>query len=156
MFAARRNDKVAGRTKILDVSIRTRNGLSQSGAPSGRKCAIDALGALENVDRIILNHKGNPNVSVKIRCLEVLNIYGIRPIRLIIMISVNRVDTINLIPLRLNMYVRLSCDIMTDLIAYRVIISRDGFIQKYEFIDIIIKIFIKIKMFVDGRYVLKT
>lgn len=37
MFAASRNDKVSGRTVILVVSIRTRNGFNQSGAPSGRK-----------------------------------------------------------------------------------------------------------------------
>jgi len=37
MLAASRNDSVAGRTIILVVSISTRNGFSQSGAPSGRK-----------------------------------------------------------------------------------------------------------------------
>jgi len=37
ILAARRNDKVIGRTVTLVVSIRTRKGLSQSGAPSGRK-----------------------------------------------------------------------------------------------------------------------
>ena len=37
MLAASRNDRVRGRTRILDVSIRTRNGFSQSGAPSGRR-----------------------------------------------------------------------------------------------------------------------
>jgi len=37
MLAASRNDSVIGRTMILVVSIITRNGFSQSGAPSGRK-----------------------------------------------------------------------------------------------------------------------
>jgi hypothetical protein len=37
IFAASRKDRVSGRTKILVVSIITKNGLSQSGAPSGRK-----------------------------------------------------------------------------------------------------------------------
>jgi len=37
IFAANRNDRVNGRTIILVVSIRTRNGFNQSGAPSGRK-----------------------------------------------------------------------------------------------------------------------
>lgn len=37
IFAASRNDRVNGRTITLVVSISTRNGLSQSGAPSGRK-----------------------------------------------------------------------------------------------------------------------
>jgi len=73
ILAARRNDRVAGRTIILVVSIKTRNGLSQSGAPSGRKWATDALGDLEKDDIIILIHRGRPSVKVKIRCLEVLN-----------------------------------------------------------------------------------
>jgi hypothetical protein len=37
MLAARRNDRVIGRTVTLVVSISTKNGLSQSGAPSGKK-----------------------------------------------------------------------------------------------------------------------
>lgn len=74
IFAAKRNDRVTGRTIILVVSIRTRNGLSQSGAPSGRMWATDAFGDLVNEDKIILSHNGNPKVNVKIRCLEVLNI----------------------------------------------------------------------------------
>jgi hypothetical protein len=37
MLAASRNDSVIGRTKILVVSIITRNGFNHSGAPSGKK-----------------------------------------------------------------------------------------------------------------------
>jgi hypothetical protein len=37
MFAASRKDRVIGRTRILVVSISTKNGFSHSGAPSGRK-----------------------------------------------------------------------------------------------------------------------
>lgn len=44
ILAASRNDSVIGRTKILVVSIMTRNGFSHSGAPSGKKCATDFLG----------------------------------------------------------------------------------------------------------------
>ena len=36
MLAASRNDRVIGRTRILVVSIRTRNGFSHEGAPPGR------------------------------------------------------------------------------------------------------------------------
>ncbi len=67
MLAARRNDRVRGRTINLVVSMSTRNGFSQSGAPSGRKWAIEAIGALLIEDIIILSHRGNPYVSVKIR-----------------------------------------------------------------------------------------
>lgn len=41
MFAASRKDRVIERTVTLVVSINTRKGLSQSGAPSGRRWAID-------------------------------------------------------------------------------------------------------------------
>lgn len=43
MFAANRNDRVIGRTVILVVSIIIRAGLSQVGAPSGRKWATNCL-----------------------------------------------------------------------------------------------------------------
>lgn len=44
MFAASRKDRVIGRTRILVVSIITKNGFSHSGAPSGRKWATDFFG----------------------------------------------------------------------------------------------------------------
>lgn len=71
MLAASRNDRVIGRTVTLVDSIRTRNGFSQSGAPSGRKWAIDFLIDLKKLDIIIANQKGNPKISVKIKCLDV-------------------------------------------------------------------------------------
>ena len=45
MFAASRKDKVIKRTEILIVSIITRKGLSQSGAPLGNKPAANDFGA---------------------------------------------------------------------------------------------------------------
>jgi hypothetical protein len=67
MFAANRNERVSGRTKILDDSINTRNGFNQSGAPSGRKWATDALGLNENLEMMRLNHRGNPKDRVIIK-----------------------------------------------------------------------------------------
>jgi len=72
ILAASRNDRVRGRTVTLVVSINTRNGLSQSGAPSGKKCAIDFLIDLKNLDIIIASQSGSPKIKVKIRCLDVL------------------------------------------------------------------------------------
>lgn len=40
ILAARRNLKVIGRTEILVVSIRTKNGFNHLGAPPGRREAI--------------------------------------------------------------------------------------------------------------------
>lgn len=72
ILAANRNERVMGRTVTLVVSINTRNGLSQSGAPSGRKWAIDILRDLKNLDIIIDSHRGRPKIKVKIRWLDVL------------------------------------------------------------------------------------
>ena len=80
MFAANRKERVIGRTIILDDSIKTKNGLSQFGAPSGRKCAIVAFGIFEILDRINISHIGNPILSVNSRCLVILNVYGNSPI----------------------------------------------------------------------------
>ena len=67
IFAANRKDKVIGRTVILVVSINTKNGFSQSGAPSGRKWAIDFFKDLINLDIIIESHSGRPKINVKIK-----------------------------------------------------------------------------------------
>ena len=67
MFAANRNDRVIGRTSVLIVSIRTRNGFSHVGAPSGRKWAIVALGLKDVLDIIKPSHRGRPRIKVIIR-----------------------------------------------------------------------------------------
>lgn len=74
MFAASRNERVRGRTIILVVSINTKKGFSQSGAPSGRKCAIAFFGLKRKLEVINLSHRGNPKDSVMIRCLDSLNL----------------------------------------------------------------------------------
>jgi hypothetical protein len=108
ILAASRNDRVRGRTKMLVVSISTRKGLSQSGAPSGRKWAIDFIGLLVKVDKIILIHRGRPNLRVKMRCLDMLKMYGISPMRLMIIMIENK-DEINVLrPLRLTDWVRIN------------------------------------------------
>ncbi len=113
MLAASRNDSVIGRTRILVVSIITRNGFSHSGAPSGRKCATDFLGEYANDEIIILSHIGSPIDSVRIKCLEDDSEYGIIPIRLMPIIVTNNAVTIEDIPFRLIDSVRESCVIIT-------------------------------------------
>lgn len=106
ILAAKRNDRVRGRTIILEVSINTKNGFSQSGAPSGRKWATEALNDLVNLEAIILNHTGSPRIKVKIRCLDVLNMYGMRPAKLI-KITVRKIEeTEDLIPFKWDILVR--------------------------------------------------
>lgn len=41
ILAANRKDNVIGRNKILSVSINTKNGFNQSGAPPGSKLAVN-------------------------------------------------------------------------------------------------------------------
>lgn len=81
MFAAKRKDKVIGRTIIDEDSISTRNGLSHVGAPSGSKWAIVADGDFVALEMISINHIGSPKVRVNRRCLDDLNVYGNNPIR---------------------------------------------------------------------------
>lgn len=72
MFAAKRKERVAGRAEMLVVSINTRNGFNQSGAPPGSRFARNFSGLLISEERISLNHKIRPNERVKIRWLVVL------------------------------------------------------------------------------------
>lgn len=149
-MAANRNERVKGRTDTLVVSIKTRNGLSQSGAPSGRKWAIDALGAAENEDKIILNHRGNPQVKVKIKWLEILKKYGISPIKFINIIVVNK-DEVNItIILKLPRKVRFSWAIISDPISSNVALVRFIYIIGHKWIITIIIILINKIKEVDG------
>jgi hypothetical protein len=106
MFAASRKDRVIGRTRILVVSISTKNGFSHSGAPSGRKCATDFFGECANDDRIIDSHIGSPIDRVIMRCLDEDNEYGIIPIKLIKIIATNNVVTRDDMPFKLIDIVR--------------------------------------------------
>lgn len=74
IFAARRKDRVIGRTEALEDSIRTRKGLSQDGAPPGRSIAINFIGEDRREDMIKLNQSVRPNENVMTRCLEVLKV----------------------------------------------------------------------------------
>jgi hypothetical protein len=119
MLAANRNDRVRGRTSTLVVSIITKNGFSQSGAPSGRKCAVDGFGACMNLEKIRLSHKGKPSVRVKIRWLERLNVYGIIPIKLIIIIIKNKEATIDENPFKDLDDVRSNCEVIVSVKSRR-------------------------------------
>jgi hypothetical protein len=124
IFAASRNDRVIGRTDTLIVSISTRNGFSHSGAPSGRKCAIDFFGLNANDDKIILNHIGSPIDSVKIKCLDDEREYGIIPIKFVKIIIMNNDVTIEDIPFKLIDNVRDSCLIIVLIIGFNDVIFR--------------------------------
>lgn len=83
IFAARRKDKVIGRTEILEDSMRTRNGFSQEGAPPGSRAAINLIGEERREEMIRLSQRVRPNEKVKTRWLDELKVYGINPVKLI-------------------------------------------------------------------------
>ena len=68
IFAASRKDKVINRTEILTVSINTRKGFNQSGAPEGKRWAMNFLGEWTAPLMIRENHKGSPKDKVNKRC----------------------------------------------------------------------------------------
>ena len=99
MFAARRKERVMGRTETLEDSIRTRNGLSQDGAPPGRSIAINFIGLDRRAERINLSQSVSPKEKVKVRCLDSLKVYGVRPARLQRMRRRNNVLIVGLQPI---------------------------------------------------------
>jgi hypothetical protein len=108
ILAANRKDNVRGRTMILVVSIKIKNGFNHVGAPSGSKWAIVILNDLNVLDKIKDIHIGNPIDIVKIKCLDSLNVYGIKPIKLIRIIRVNVGVISDLVPLIFTVKVRVS------------------------------------------------
>jgi len=117
IFAASRNDSVIGRTMILVVSIITKKGFNHSGAPSGKKCAIDFFVLRVNDEMIIFIHIGSPIDRVKIRCLEEEREYGIIPVILIKIINVNNVVIIDDVPFRLIDIVCDNCVIIVSIVG---------------------------------------
>jgi hypothetical protein len=109
MLAANRKDKVRGRTEILVVSIRIRNGFSHVGAPSGSRCAIVAFGLNAVLEIIIDIHIGSPSSSVNTRCLDSEMEYGLSPNKLIIMIRQKNEHKVVFRPLMLDEKVRDNC-----------------------------------------------
>lgn len=117
MLAANRNESVNGRTIILVVSIKIRNGFSHLGAPSGSKWAKEAFTVFLYEDRINDSQIGRPNVSVKIRWLDRLKVYGIKPIKLIAIININRFEIIEFIPFSFIVNVRVTCSFIIEMIS---------------------------------------
>lgn len=84
------------------------------GAPSGKKCAIDDFSEYLKDEINILIHIGRPIHSVIIKCLEEDNEYGTIPMKLIVIIIVNRILIIADMPFRFLELVRNSCSIINS------------------------------------------
>lgn len=109
IFAASRKESVIGRTEILIVSMSTRKGFSQSGAPLGSRPAIKDFGDASTLDRIRANHRGSPKDRVKSKWLVVLNIYGSSPHRLNVISKMNSGTSKELKPFKCSPKVRELC-----------------------------------------------
>lgn len=73
ILAANRKASVKGRTLILIVSIITRKGFNQVGAPPGSKVATVLYGALVTDDIIIPSQRGRANTNVNDKWVVVEN-----------------------------------------------------------------------------------
>ena len=99
-MAARRTARVPGRMIFLTVSIRTINGISASGVPSGTRCV--------NINSVRVNHPYNINdiqngrarASVIVRCLVLVKTYGSNPKKLLNTMNLN--NPTNMIDLPLS------------------------------------------------------
>jgi hypothetical protein len=76
MLAVRRTASVPGRIKFLIVSIITINGINIDGVPWGTRCSNMWLVFLIHPNSINLIHKGRARVSVRVRCLVLVKMYG--------------------------------------------------------------------------------
>jgi len=65
---------VIGRTTVLRVSMTTKKGFNQFGAPPGRRCAMKDIGAWVALEMIKDSHKGRPKEKVMIRWVDILNV----------------------------------------------------------------------------------
>ena len=72
IFAVNRTDSVIGRTWILTVSIKTKKGFKNLGAPIGSNPATTDLKLKKMADIMREAHKGRPRESEMARCLVVL------------------------------------------------------------------------------------
>jgi len=132
MLAASRNDRVIGRNKILTVSIRTKNGFNHIGAPPGKRFAAKDEGLNIIAEIIILNQRIAPNLRVNSKCLVVLKTYGSRPMKFTDRIIINNGVTMEAIPFKLFLNVRVICEFIREIGISELLITRQGAIQKEE------------------------
>jgi len=139
---------VRGRTIILIVSIKIRNGFNHIGAPSGKKWAVNLFQLLNILEITIFNHIGKPINRVKIKWLDKERVYGFKPIKLIMITIKNIVDKDVINPFKKNADVRITCWVIIIKVNDKNIIIRLYEDQNIIIIDIIIGIDRKIVMWV--------
>lgn len=73
ILAAKRTDKVIGRTQTLTVSTNTRKGFKAEGAPEGRKWEKKPTGLQNKLESNKHNQRGTAAEKVITKCLVLLN-----------------------------------------------------------------------------------
>lgn len=129
MFATRRTDRVIGRTEILTVSIKTRNGLNAFGAPDGSRLAASVSGFFIMPDKINDAQNGRAKENATARCLVELKTYGSRPVRLLIIRKMNNDTTTLQNPPIFFPNDRKICEEIIDFGRYKINIHREGVVQ---------------------------
>lgn len=131
IFAVRRTARVPGRIRLLIVSIITMNGINIVGVPCGTKCSNMWLVFLIHPNNIKLNHKGKASVSVSVKCLVLVKMYGNSPRKLFIKIIRNNDVKINEFPLFSLPFLRIVfiswCNLFINKVT--IMLLRDGINQ---------------------------
>lgn len=131
IFAVNRTANVPGRMIFLIVSMHTINGIKIPGVPCGTKWQNICCVLLIHPYNINLNHKGNLKVRVKVRCLDLVKIYGNNPRKLLNRIIENKLINRNVLPLNLlfpKRFLNSLCKVKVIIVHKKVI--RDGINQK--------------------------
>lgn len=128
MFAVSRTAKVPGRIRLLIVSIITINGINMVGVPCGTKCSNMWFVFLIHPNNINLSHIGRASVSVRVRCLVLVKMYGNNPRKLFVRIIRNRDVRMNEFPLFSFPFLRIVfiswCNLFIN--KFTIILFRDG------------------------------
>jgi len=98
MLAASRIESVPGRITLLTVSIITITGIRATGVPLGTKCANNLLYWFFMENTILPIQIGIASVNVKDMCLDLVKIYGARPIKLQKKIKKKNLKKMNTVP----------------------------------------------------------
>jgi len=86
IFAVKCTASVPGRIRLLIVSVITINGINMVGVSWGTRCSHIWLVFLIHLNNINLTHKGRARVSVRVKCLVLVKIYGNSPKKLFVRI----------------------------------------------------------------------
>lgn len=80
---------------------------------------MNCLKFSDSLEIIIISHRGSPIDRVNIKCLVILSVYEFSPTKFVIMIKINRDETVVIIPFSIFICVRINCDVIVDFMVIR-------------------------------------